>query len=738
MRHAMLRAAGLLVLVPHSFAQQFQRQPGWIPGPPRWSEGVEAADVDGDGDLDLFFADGEGFSSAGIKRQNVLVINQLRETGPGVFTDESVARLGTHVSNAKGVITGDVDGDGWVDALFLNAFQTDPPSLYINRGTAQPGFFDLESATRGLTETLSSAGGQFGDVDDDGDLDLVITDSGPSFLSGPGGRPRLYLNDGTGHFTESGGLNAPIKIAHMDIQLTDVDEDWDLDVLGINRAINAGGNHYLLINDGTANFSDSSSLLPATSANCYEAEVGDLDDDTDQDIFFISLSGFQEGHVESLLVQSGSLQFAAGTPLPGSVDDNEVALLDRDLDGDLDVLIGSLGSNERLYENQGGLVFAGVSGAFTTVSDSTLDLTVAELDGDGAYDVITAQGESNPSQWENKVYRNTGAPDTLAPTVKSLDVPATPSSWPVVVHAKVHDQVVDDGQSYLGGRAVYAAVTTPDVEVVHQGGAFAPPSLQIDAGTRVRFTNLDAAAESATSLTPPWTFDLPLPGSGGSADRVFVSPGTYLVTSTPSGALVQIDVVGTAAAVAGTHSGGEIWRFALEAIASGSSGEIAFEVFFRDFAGNESVSDSQTFSSPTCDFAPYCTAAPNSVGPGALMGSNGATSVSANQFLIFAGPVPVKPGLFFYSAGQTAGGAGIVFGNGFRCVGNPSNPIFRLPVIQADASGTFFFPVDFTNLPSGGGIQGGSTWNFQCWYRDPAAGGAAFNLSDGLRVTFCP
>jgi hypothetical protein len=35
-------------------------------------------------------------------------------------------------------------------------------------------------------------------------------------------------------------------------------------------------------------------------------------------------------------------------------------------------------------------------------------------------------------------------------------------------------------------------------------------------------------------------------------------------------------------------------------------------------------------------------------------------------------------------------------------------------------------------------ITAGSTWNFQFWFRDPVAGGASFNLSDGLGVTFCP
>jgi hypothetical protein len=46
--------------------------------------------------------------------------------------------------------------------------------------------------------------------------------------------------------------------------------------------------------------------------------------------------------------------------------------------------------------------------------------------------------------------------------------------------------------------------------------------------------------------------------------------------------------------------------------------------------------------------------------------------------------------------------------------------------------------VNYATLPPGATITAGSTWNFQFWYRNPAAGGAGFNLSDGLSIRFCP
>ena len=63
--------------------------------------------------------------------------------------------------------------------------------------------------------------------------------------------------------------------------------------------------------------------------------------------------------------------------------------------------------------------------------------------------------------------------------------------------------------------------------------------------------------------------------------------------------------------------------------------------------------------------------------------------------------------------------------------------VFRLPIQATDGFGEADRTLDLNNMP-GGPITAGQQWNFQFWYRNPAAGGAGFNLSDGLSVTFCP
>ena len=132
----------------------------------------------------------------------------------------------------------------------------------------------------------------------------------------------------------------------------------------------------------------------------------------------------------------------------------------------------------------------------------------------------------------------------------------------------------------------------------------------------------------------------------------------------------------------------------------------------------------------------YCTAAPNSVGAGAVLGNTGSLSVAANDFGLEAtGAIPGGTGLFYYGSNRIQ----VPFADGFRCVGGMT---FRLqPPVQANGTGTTTRSIDFNASPTGGGGAGAilpdSSWNFQLWYRDTTGpGGTGSNLSDGLSVRF--
>jgi len=720
-----LRTACALAFAPLASAQQFVEAPGVLPGPARWSEGVCAIDVDLDGDLDLLFADGDGFSTAGAKRQNVLLINRRVEQGPRIFADESVARLGVHLSNAKMVIAGDVTGDGWPDVLFANAFNTDPPSLYINRGAAQPGYFDLESASRGLTEALSSSGAAFGDVDDDGDLDLVLCDSGDSLLGGTGGRPRLYLNDGAGFFGEApSSLPATIKRAHMDVHLVDVDGDFDLDLVQANRATNVGGNHYLMLNDGAGQFSDASSLLPNTSGNVYEMELGDLDGDSDLDLFVLSQSGFQEGHIQNRLAPTGALAFLAGAVYPGSVDDNEVALGDYDMDGDLDVFVGSLDARERVYRNDRGLQFADTPGIVQNIADSTLDLTLGDLDDDGAFDLVTAQGESGG--FGNRVYWNNGPADNLAPRIVAMRGPApVGAGGSLIVHAKVRDDVLDDGEAYLAAEVHVSRIPAATLEVEVSAFGFVPSVATAPTGTLVRFVE---AGSGATILlgAPPFMFARSL-GPGASTERAFVVPAVHTVTAAAVMGSFQLTVTGAPATTHADRSGHDLFRCVLPGLAPGPTGRVAFVWRALDRAGNVGWSDSTVADEPGVIGVLFCAPNANSTGAQARIVARGTDALAALDLTLEAYALP--PGLAgFFVLSRTRDQVPV--NQGVLCLGAPQ---IRLSanVLNSGASGAVSLAFPFSALPPL--FASGETWNFQYWYRDLNPGAVA-NFTDAVEL----
>lgn len=135
-----------------------------------------------------------------------------------------------------------------------------------------------------------------------------------------------------------------------------------------------------------------------------------------------------------------------------------------------------------------------------------------------------------------------------------------------------------------------------------------------------------------------------------------------------------------------------------------------------------------------CSTSNLCVGAPNSVGPGASIGSTGSTSLELNDFVLTATGCPAhKTALFVYGANPVQ----VPLGNGFRCVGGT---FARLrPAGATDALGNYQRPTDFTLPPMGSGpaqVLAGSTWYFQLYYRDSV--GAGFNLSNSLEATFCP
>jgi subtilisin family serine protease len=132
----------------------------------------------------------------------------------------------------------------------------------------------------------------------------------------------------------------------------------------------------------------------------------------------------------------------------------------------------------------------------------------------------------------------------------------------------------------------------------------------------------------------------------------------------------------------------------------------------------------------------YCTATPSSTGSPATMGASGSTSFASNDLVLTASSCPSNSvGMFAMARAQAL----TPLGNGNLCLGASLGPIIRLDVRPTDLLGVAVLAYDNTAPPHPSGqVAAGETWNFQFVFRDLGAGGAGFNLTDGLSVTFCP
>lgn len=131
---------------------------------------------------------------------------------------------------------------------------------------------------------------------------------------------------------------------------------------------------------------------------------------------------------------------------------------------------------------------------------------------------------------------------------------------------------------------------------------------------------------------------------------------------------------------------------------------------------------------PCGDVNYYCVANANSTGQAGQIIQMGSTSVSDNALSFTAVSLPTQTfGLFYYGSSQVS----VPSGDGIVCVGN----FFRQPVVVSDVFGIASYQFDLTNLPNGGQITAGETWNFSFWFRDSSPNG--YNFSNAVSVNFC-
>ena len=401
-----------------------------------WTNKVELADANADGLVDVLFANGGDYDYPGEPAFSQVFLNR----GSGQMFEGATRQVfGSTRMLARVIKVGDVNADGSPDILVGTTFQTQS-QLFFGDGS---GNFTNVTKTH-LPQIKASIGDlEFGDADGDGDLDVVLADWGAgSPMENEGGRTMLWLNDGTGHFTNATGARMPDALVRFswELEFVDVDNDYDLDIL-VSCKVCEGS--FLFENDGSGAFTDVTQQKLPQFTNNYDFEAMDVNGDDHLDLVTMNDGPQLQEHI-FLNDRRGGFNDATDRLWQGSenagFDDNMTAFLDFDSDGDADLLIGSLDGPDRLLLNDGSGKLRLVNRTQSILADTpgTLAIAVADLNGDRKLDAVEAQGEG---AWPEKVYLGKNIPaDTAPPVITRVEkVGSSGADQPLQVRARVHD-----------------------------------------------------------------------------------------------------------------------------------------------------------------------------------------------------------------------------------------------------------------------------------------------------------
>ena len=329
---------------------------------------------------------------------------EVSDGNPGVFstssfTEQTDISLFSYFDNT--VDWGDYNNDGFIDIL-IPGF---PSRIYSNSGNNE----FIEKTGIPLI-SVRDGSGTWGDYDNDGDLDIIMT--GASVNSNPSSSPvtKIYRNDGSDVFTEQ-AVNQITALYHSSSEWGDYDNDGDLDLL-ITGATGPDPDFKpvskIFMNNGNNIFRENVSAL-LTGILKGSGKWIDLDNDGDLDIILSGTKGsYSDTGVTIMYKNNGKGEFSEQAQLDHSgASYADLSWGDFDNDGDAD-LIRTRSGHLGIYQNKGDFNFTKhYEIDLSSYSASICYASFADYNNDGYMDFIL----TNP-RWSTRIYRNThGVPE---------------------------------------------------------------------------------------------------------------------------------------------------------------------------------------------------------------------------------------------------------------------------------------------------------------------------------------
>ncbi|OQW99272.1 MAG: hypothetical protein BWK80_63235, partial [Desulfobacteraceae bacterium IS3] len=337
---------------------------------------VFAADVDGDGDIDVVSASAWDNKIAWYENTD----------GKGNFGSQKI--ISTDANWALSVFAGDIDGDGDADVVSASA-NDNKIAWYEN--TDGKGSFGTQKLI-----SLEAEGASFvfaGDIDGDGDADVLSASANDNKIA-------WYENtDGKGSFAQQNTITTQAD-GVLSLSIADVDADGDSDV--ISASLNDGKVAWYENTDGAGAFVSQNVIYAATGSRVSFVFAGDVDSDGDADVLSLS----ENSEIITWYENDGAGNF--GTPMLINPEINRgiKSVFSIDLDGDNDAdVVSAFAFDDKIvwYENTDGKGTFTEKQVIASDADGAKSLFAGDLDGDGDPDILSASENDDKIVW----YENT-------------------------------------------------------------------------------------------------------------------------------------------------------------------------------------------------------------------------------------------------------------------------------------------------------------------------------------------